>query len=83
MNSEESPSSKSQQLRMDVRSWYLIGFVSLVIALLIFGECFALNFSMSSELRSHESPLNSATNRGDAQVLSRHSMEGLKSVNEL
>lgn len=68
---------------MDVRSWYLIGFLGLVIALLIFGECFAVDFSMSGELHSGDAPQKSATSHDDARVISHHSTEHTKSANEL
>lgn len=83
MKAEMSTGSTSRKPLLEVRSWYLIGFLSVVAALLIIGECFALNFSMSGVSPSSEEQMKAATLRDDSHVLSHHSRDAVDVINDM
>lgn len=82
MNSEHTPSPKSQP-KLEVRSWYLIGFVCVIMALLILGEYFTFQLPVSGEIRSNVRQQKTATGSERSPILSTRSSGEFAAVKEL
>lgn len=68
MTSNLSPSSNSKP-KLEVRSWYLIGLVCLVMGLLILGEFFTISSPVSGEIRSNANQRDTVTQSDRFQTI--------------
>jgi hypothetical protein len=82
MNSEHSP-SPSPHRKLEIRSWYLIGLVCVIMALLIVGEYFTFQSPVSGEIRPNARQQKTVTGSKRSQILSSDFSDDFASVKEL